>query len=451
MFIGFDYGTANCSVAVMEGETPRLLPLEGENLFIPSTLCAPTRESVSEYLYRFFNSPPSDELGKQLLRNAIAANQDKGIELAPGDLTFGKAALDGYLADPEFTYYVKSPKSFLGATGLRDIQIRFFEDLVCAMMSNIKRQAESHLQQDITQTVIGRPINFQGLGGEQANQQAEAILRHAAERAGFRDIVFQFEPVAAGLDYESQLTDNKIVLVVDIGGGTTDCSLIRMGPDYRQQRNRHHSLLSHSGCRVGGNDLDIFIAFEKLMPAFGKDAKNQRGIHMPKTQFWNPIAINNVAAQTEFYQASNRRVLEQLKRDAQSPELIERLLNVHEKILGYQIVLHAEQAKIAMSQRREFASVLELGAFSIETAINQPELEAAIANPVNKIAELIRNTLTQSADKPDVIYMTGGSARSPILRALMEKELPGVPIVSGDYFGSVTAGLARYAQQVFSS
>ncbi len=450
MYIGFDYGTANCSVAVMEGETARMLPLEGDNFFIPSTLCAPTRESVTEYLFRFFGIEPTDALGKQLLRSAIAGNRDEGIELEHHDLMFGQAALDCYLADPEFVYYVKSPKSFLGANGLHDVQIRFFEDLVCAMMVNIKQKSESALQREVTNTVIGRPVNFQGLNSERANQQAESILSNAAQRAGFAEVDFQFEPVAAGLDYESQLTEDKTVLVVDIGGGTTDCSLLRMGPSYRTRMERQDSLLGHSGSRVGGNDLDIHLAFNSLMPAFGKGSTQQRGIFMPTPQFWNPIAINDVVAQTDFYMAGNRKVLEQLKRDAVAPELLDRLLAVYDHKLGYQLVLHTEQAKIAMSQQDEFISTLDLGITSLDTAITRDQLEKAILTPVNKMIELIREALAQAADKPDVIYMTGGSARSPILRRMVEQEVPGVPIVAGNYFGSVTAGLARYAQMVFA-
>ncbi|MCL9782565.1 molecular chaperone [Vibrio sp. S4M6] len=450
MYIGFDYGTASCSVATMQGNTPTMVPLEGDNFFIPSTLCAPTRESVSEYLYRFFSVSPSDSLGEQLLRSAIVANRHEGMELAQDDLIFGQAALERYLDDPEYVYYIKSPKSFLGANGLRDLQIRFFEDLVCAMMVNIKRRAESCLQKDIMQTVIGRPVNFQGLGGEKANQQAEAILANAAKRAGFVDIAFQFEPVAAGLDYESQLTADKTVLVVDIGGGTTDCSLMRMGPSYKTQADRKNSLLGHSGYRVGGNDLDIYLAFEQFMPKLGRGSRTHNGIYMPQVQFWNPIAINNIAAQTDFYMASNRKVLEQLKSEAEHPEMLERLLLVHEQTLGYQIVRRAEEAKVAMSDNKELAATLALGEQVIEFELSQQQLESAISNPVDKIVHLIRSTLSDANDKPDIIYVTGGSARSPILRALIEAELPGVPIVSGDYFGSVTAGLARYAKQLFA-
>ncbi|USH04756.1 molecular chaperone [Grimontia kaedaensis] len=449
MFIGFDYGTANCSVAMMENGTPRLLTLEGNSPFIPSTLCAPTREAVSEYLWRHFNIKPTDQIGEQLLRRAVSFNREEGIDVEPGDLRFGRAALDTYLEDPEEVFYVKSPKSFLGATGLRDVQISFFEDLVCAMMANIKQQAEAETQQDILQAVIGRPVNFQGIGGDKANEQAESILTRAAKRAGFKDIIFQFEPVAAGLEYESTLEKDSTVLVVDIGGGTTDCSLIEMGPNWRNKEDRRASLLAHSGCRVGGNDLDIHLAFEQLMPMFGKDSTLQRGIAMPVTQFWNPIAINNVVAQSDFYASANRAVLEQLMRDASEPEKIARLLRVHRETLGYQIVRCAEELKISLSERDNAHIDLPIVQQVLSANVTSQQLADAIANPVAKVSELVNEALAQSATKPDAIFMTGGSARSPILRALLENTLPGVPIVAGDFFGSVTSGLARYAEKSF--
>ncbi|MEZ8142929.1 molecular chaperone [Enterovibrio sp. FF113] len=450
MFIGFDYGTANCSVAVIENGVPRLLPLEGDSPFIPSTLCAPTREAVSEYLWRHFSIKPNDPVGEQLLRRAVAFNREEGIDIEPGDLRFGRSALATYLEDPEEVYYVKSPKSFLGATGLRDVQVSFFEDLVCAMMANIKQQAEANLQDDILQAVIGRPVNFQGSGGEKANQQAESILTAAAKRAGFKDVLFQFEPVAAGLEYESTLRQDSTVLVVDIGGGTTDCSLIQMGPSWRNQEDRHASLLGHSGCRVGGNDLDIHLAFDQLMPLFGKGSTLQRGIDMPVTQFWNPIAINNVVAQSDFYASANRKVLEQLMRDASEPEKIARLINVHRETLGYQIVRGAEEAKILLSEQPTTQVTLPMVGEQLNVDINTEQLADAIVKPVTKITELVTEALAQAQIKPDAIFMTGGSARSPILRALLETTLPGVPIVAGDYFGSVTSGLARHAAARFA-
>ena len=245
MFIGFDYGTANCSVAVMRENTPQLLTLENGSALLPSMLCAPTREAVSEWLYRHHDVPTHSDENQALLRRAIAANRDEDIEVLRNSVQFGLASLHQYVEDPEEVYFVKSPKSFLGASGLKPQQVALFEDLVCAMMLHIKLQAESQLPEQIDQAVIGRPINFQGLGGDEANAQAQGILERAAHRAGFRDVVFQFEPVAAGLDFEATLSEEKRVLVVDIGGGTADIAVVTMG-----------SISISKSVKIAGNILD---------------------------------------------------------------------------------------------------------------------------------------------------------------------------------------------------
>lgn len=108
--------------------------------------------------------------------------------------------------------------------------------------------------------------------------------------------------------------------MVDIGGGTTDCSLIEMGPSWRGKADRTASLLAHSGQRIGGNDLDIALAFKQLMFPFGMESKMESGIMMPTTQFWNPIAINNVEAQSDFYSRENLSALKLLHKQAQEPE-----------------------------------------------------------------------------------------------------------------------------------
>lgn len=449
MYIGFDYGTANCSVAKIENGQPTLLRLEGDSSFIPSSLAAPTRESVSEYLFRHRGIKPLDTIGEQVLRRAIHVNREESIELEAEDMAFGQAALDRYLDDPRDMYYVKSPKSFLGASGLRDAQLRFFEDLVCAMMDNIKTQAEHQTQQSIHDAVIGRPINFQGRGGEVANRQAEGILLNAAKRAGFKQVEFQFEPVAAGLDYEATLSEDQIVLVVDIGGGTTDCSLIEMGPSWRGSSDRSASLLAHKGQRIGGNDLDIALAFKQMMFPFGMGSKMESGIEMPITQFSNPIAINNVQAQNDFYAFENLAVLKGLHKQAQEPHKLARLLEVYHESLGHNIVRRAEEAKIALSDQAAYRAGIQLFSERVDVDVTRDNMIDAIEAPKRKMIALVHDVVAQAGVKPDVIFMTGGSARSPFLREAVQAERPNIPVVSGDYFGSVTAGLARWAEVCF--
>lgn len=179
MFIGFDYGTANCSVAVMRDGKPHLLKMENDSTLLPSMLCAPTREAVSEWLYRHHDVPADDDETQALLRRAIRYNREEDIDVTAKSVQFGLSSLAQYIDDPEEVWFVKSPKSFLGASGLKPQQVALFEDLVCAMMLHIRQQAQAQLPEAITRAVIGRPINFRGLGGDEANAQAQGILERA--------------------------------------------------------------------------------------------------------------------------------------------------------------------------------------------------------------------------------------------------------------------------------
>lgn len=449
MFIGFDYGTANCSVAIMRDGRPQLLTMENNSTLLPSMLCAPTREAVSEWLYRHHDVPTTDEETQALLRRTIRYNREEDIEVRAQSVQFGLASLAHYIDDPQEVWFVKSPKSFLGASGLKPQQVALFEDLVCAMMVHIRNTAHSQLPEAITQAVIGRPINFQGLGGDDANRQAQGILERAAKRAGFQEVVFQYEPVAAGLDYEATLREETRVLVVDIGGGTTDCSMLLMGPQWRQRADRENSLLGHSGCRVGGNDLDIALAFKNLMPLLGMGGETEKGIALPVLPWWNAVAINDVPAQSNFYSSANGRLLNDLVRNAREADKVALLLKVWRHRLSYRLVRCAEESKIALSGQADVTVRLPFISDDLAVAISQQGLEAALDQPLARILEQVQLALDSAQEKPDVIYLTGGSARSPLIKKALSEQLPGIPVAGGDDFGSVTAGLARWAEVVF--
>ncbi|WP_052922721.1 molecular chaperone [Escherichia coli] len=418
MFIGFDYGTANCSVAVMRDGKPQLLKMENDSTLLPSMLCAPTREAVSEWLYRHHDVPADDDETQALLRRAIRYNREEDIDVTAKSVQFGLSSLAQYIDDPEEVWFVKSPKSFLGASGLKPQQVALFEDLVCAMMLHIR-------------------------------QQAQGILERAAKRAGFKDVVFQYEPVAAGLDYEATLQEEKRVLVVDIGGGTTDCSLLLMGPQWRSRLDREASLLGHSGCRIGGNDLDIALAFKNLMPLLGMGGETEKGIALPILPWWNAVAINDVPAQSDFYSSANGRLLNDLVRDAREPEKVALLQKVWRQRLSYRLVRSAEESKIALSSVAETRASLPFISDELATLISQQGLESALSQPLARILEQVQLALDNAQEKPDVIYLTGGSARSPLIKKALAEQLPGIPIAGGDDFSSVTAGLARWAEVVF--
>lgn len=454
--IGFDYGTSNCSVAIMADGQPQIIPLINVNNqqsnTIASNLYAPDRDIIAHWLYQQLNAKQQSTFKEDRpvqLQKAQRALRELNFDGIGSDLLFGKAALDKYLEDPEEGYYIKSPKSFLGASGLAPMQIQLFEDIVAAMMSNIKALAEAQLQRKVSQTVIGRPINFQGLHGEQSNQQAIQVLTNAAKRVGFKDVEFQYEPVAAGFEFEASLQQETKVLVVDIGGGTSDCSMLLMGPTFSNSDDRTKHLLAHSGVRIAGNDFDIQLALQGIMPNLGMNSLLKTGKPMPTAPFFQAVAINNINEQTEFYSAKNRRELILLSRDAKETDIIERLIAVHDHKLSYQLVNSAEQAKIALSEQNEQIIDLSVIDVGLSTTVNKAILQSANKRTLESIGELMQSAVAQAQCQPEVIFVTGGTAKSPVIHDFIQQQMPNTPVVIGDHFGSVTAGLARWADKIY--
>ena len=454
--IGFDYGTSNCSVAMMANGQPQIIPLlslnNQQSNTVASNLYAPDRDIICHWLHQQL-SAEQQVLFKNShalpLQKAQRALQELNFDGIATDLLFGKAALDKYLEDPEEGYYIKSPKSFLGASGLAPMQIQLFEDIVAAMMSNVKMLTEAQLQREVTQTVIGRPINFQGLHGEESNQQAINVLTNAAKRIGFKDIEFQYEPVAAGFEFEASLNKETRVLVVDIGGGTSDCSMLLMGPEFSLNDNRTEHLLAHSGVRIAGNDFDIQLALQGIMPHLGMNSFLKTGNPMPTASFYQALAINNINEQTEFYSAKNRRDLIQLSRDAKETAIVERLITVHDHKLSYQLVNAAEQAKINLSVQNTQIISLDDISDDLETNVDRAMLKKANSRTLASIGDLMQSAVNQAQCQPDVIFVTGGTAKSPVISEFIQQQIPNTPVVIGDHFGSVTSGLARWAEKIY--
>ncbi|MDX2368060.1 MAG: molecular chaperone [Colwellia sp.] len=451
--IGFDYGTSNCSVAKMHNGQPEILQLVNGSKTIASNLYAPDRDIICHWLCQQLSSEQQKafkSVRAPQLQKSQRALRELAFDGIGSELVFGQAALDKYLEDPEEGYYIKSPKSFLGASGLAPMQIQLFEDMVAAMMSNVKKLTEAKLGHEVNQTVIGRPINFQGLNGEESNRQAIEVLTNAAKRVGFTDVEFQFEPVAAGFEFEASLTKETKVLVVDIGGGTSDCSMLLMGPKLKDNDCRLEHLLAHSGVRIAGNDFDIQLALQGIMPSLGMNSLLKTGKTLPTSSFFQALAINNINEQTEFYSAKNRRDLMQLSRDAKEGNIVKRLVTVHDHKLSYQLVNAAEQAKIALSEHNQQTIDLHDVSEQLNVEVNRETLRSANKRTLASISELMHSAVAQAQCQPEVIFVTGGTAKSPVLNEFLQQQMPNIPVVVGDHFGSVTAGLARWAQKIYS-
>lgn len=455
MFVGFDYGTSNCAMSFINEGQAQLIPLYGNDAFVPSTLYALERSFIAELVA----TQLSDDADKRayaksraaLLSQARAGKMEHDLDHAREGIFFGAEAIDHYISAPGEGYFIKSPKSFLGASGLRQQSVDFFEDVVAAMMLNVKNRAEQQLQNNITQVVIGRPVNFQGINAQESNAQAQTILAAAAKRIGFRDIEFLFEPLAAGFDFETRLTENKTVLVVDVGGGTTDCSMVLMGPQHIQQLDRAQDFLGHTGERIGGNDFDIQLAQKILMPHFGMLSPLKTGLPMPLMPFVNAMAINDIGAQTDFYDAKTGFLLERLTRETHEPELLARFIKMREGKHNFAVVRQAELGKIALSAQAHHSFPLGFIEEGLAPQCSAQDYADVSEQLLQKIAALISEATRQAGVQPHIVYITGGSAKSPLIRQVV-RELFGddIAIVDGDHFGSVAAGLGVWAERIFT-
>jgi hypothetical chaperone protein len=322
--------------------------------------------------------------------------------------------------------------------------------IVGAMMANVKRHADAFAGEPVTHVVIGRPVNFQGTSGDEANQQALTMLVAAAREAGFEQISFLYEPLAAAVEYEARLAREECILVVDIGGGTTDCSFVRVGPALRHRQDRSSDVLGHAGERCGGNDYDQLLALRALMPSVGFGDQLRSGLPVPNVYFADAVTVNDVNAQQRFY---SRRMAEQIERcirDAEMPERVSRLLIVHGQRLGYRVVRSAELAKVGLSERDGVGVALGYIEPRLAADVSREQLAAACERLLGRLRGLVAETIAMGGREPEIVYLTGGMARAPLIRAHLRHAFPNLRFVDSDHLGSVAQGLTLHARRLFA-
>ncbi|MCB5191826.1 molecular chaperone [Methylobacillus arboreus] len=418
MHCGIDYGTSNSSLGVVKDGKVVQAKLEQESVYLPSAI------------YRAF---PEHELNDDIESRTI--RQQLGN--AQGML-YGTEAIEAYIRNPGEGLFMKSPKVFLGSDLNKD-QLDFFQVVIAKMMLHILEQARAFYGHDLTQAVVGRPIRYHGIRGEQGDKQALAIMQHAAAEAGLDEIVFMYEPLAAALDYEQGLSGDEVLLVVDVGGGTTDCSVVKVGPSYRQKRERSDDLLAYAGNRIGGVDLDINLGWHSIMPLFG------RGTDALHNKAFDAIAVNSIPSQQAFYSRFEMPV------HGKADAVRERLYKVWLDKLSSHLVRSAELAKIALSdaERHEFG--LDYVEQDLQVQVRREDFREAIERSTEKIRQVIDDARQASTSTIDKIYLTGGSAVSPVIQQVIRNVVgDAVPFVSGNMHGSVACGLSVFASRHFS-
>ncbi len=409
--IGLDFGTSNSTVAVMEEGAPKLVPLEGANVTLPSAL--------------FFDF-------------------DLGTD------HFGRDAIELY-TDGHSGRLMRSLKSVLG-TGLMAESTRVrtrlvsFEDILGKFIKHLKATAERHLGEDITDVVIGRPVHFID-DDEAADRLAEQTLEKIARKQGFRHIRFQLEPIAAALDYERSLTGESLAMIADIGGGTADFTVARLGPG--RGRNEAGRVLANGGVHVGGTDMDRVLSVGQIMPLFGLGSKSKDGRrNLPVWPF------NDLATWHRINSLSDAKALAQLRsisKDADRPDLFERLLAVVEHRDGHRLAGQVEAAKVALSNREVHTSTIA-GMDGGEVGFSRAKFENSVSGLIARLRVTCLETMELAdvqVEQIDAVFLTGGTTQIPVVHQMLKQLFPQSRFVKGDVFGSVGLGLAIEAERSF--
>lgn len=413
VFAGIDFGTSNSTVGLADDGAARLVALEGDEVTLPSAV--------------FFDAEGAPPL-------------------------FGRAALAAYLGG-EDGRLMRGLKSTLGSNLLEDRTVVgrrpvTFRDVVGRFIGHLRARLDA-AQPGLRQAVFGRPVHFvdDDPAGDAA---AEDALRGMALASGFDTVEFQYEPVAAALHYEQGLADEEIVLVFDIGGGTSDISILRLSPQRARMADRSADILANGGIRVGGTDFDRLLSLAEALPHLGylSPTKGGTGL-MPRHYYLDLATWHRINA---LYTARTAADLKALRHEADRPELIDRMIRVIHDRQGHALAMEVERVKIALSGDAAARLMLAPLTGGPNPMARRDRFEAAVEAPVARIATLIGQTLAEAglgADRIGTVFLTGGSAQLPVLRATVAAALPAARLATGDMLGSVGTGLALDARRRF--
>ena len=410
---GIDFGTSNSTVGWHRPNQTALLVLEGDKLTLPSVVFFHAEDSVTSY---------------------------------------GRAALADYLSGDEGRL-MRSLKSLLGTSLMDDFtevagRVLPFRELLALFIGELKSRAEVSAEQSFSSAVLGRPVYFVD-DDPQADKVAENTLAEIARAAGLRHIEFQYEPIAAAFDYESQISREELVLVVDIGGGTSDFALVRLGPERAGKQQRKDDILASGGVHIGGTDFDKQLSLAGVMPLLGLGSHLKSGLQVPSSPYFN------LASWHTINQAYTRKAFAQIvevTREASEPEKLQALQNLVQQKDGHWLAMQVEAAKISLSTEPQAKMDLSRIGASKEVVLQRAIFDHAIAGLVGRIGETVSQLLRDAgvaADQVDTVFFTGGSSGVPLLRQSVGELLPKAQRVEGDLFGSIGAGLAIDAARKF--
>jgi len=414
---GLDFGTSNSAIGLARGGRVALAPVEGDSTLIPSAI-------FFDYEHR-------------------------------GRVRFGASAIDTYIGQTEGRL-VRALKTILGSPLIDEKTVLAgkavpLTEVIEIFVRHLKEKAEHFAGEKISTVVHGRPVRFVD-GDDQADAKAQATLERIAKNVGYRDVSFVYEPIAAAFHYEETITREELVLVADIGGGTSDFSVVRLGPDRSILPDRTRDILANAGTRIGGTDFDTRLSLAAVMPLLGLGTfLVEKNLPMPASIYFD-LATWATINFTYSFKVENE--VRELLAKSQEPKKTSRLLKTIQQRLGHRIAFAVEDIKMALSQSERAKLALEFIEAGLESEIARQDFERAIAEKTKRLRETTQGCIADagvSTTDIQTIFFTGGASRVPAVRQAIADVVPGAIAAEGSDFLSVVHGLTQEAARRYGS
>jgi hypothetical chaperone protein len=408
---GLDFGTSNSAIGVVRDGTAALAPIEADSTLIPSAV--------------FFDYETR------------------------GRVLFGNEAISAYIGQTEGRL-MRALKTILGSPLIEEETVLGgrkvpLADVVEIFVRHLKQKAEAFAGQEIGAVVHGRPVRFVD-DDDAADARAQSVLETIARRVGFREVAFVYEPIAAAHHYEQTIEREELVLVADIGGGTSDFSVIRLSPQHRGRADRSQDVLATAGVRIGGTDFDTALNLAAVMPLLGLGTQLvEKNLPMPNALYHE---LATWATINFAYTYKNEREIADLVALAAEPEKVERLLTLVRQRLGHRLAFAVEDAKIALSGADISTVPLSFLEAGLSVTATRAEFDRAIAARVDRLHRTASDCIAAAGLRTaaiDTIFLTGGSSRVPAVRSAVGKAAASARLASGSDLLSVAMGLTQMA------
>lgn len=414
---GIDFGTSNTTVAIAQGNDDQitLVPLEDEHLTIPSTIFFPAESST---------------------------------------VVFGRKAINAHIAQ-EDGRFMRSFKRVLGTSLMKEGthvcgRKTKFENIIGHFINDIKNQAELLAGREIQHVVAGRPVHFVD-GNDNADQEAEGQLEAIFAAAGFKNIRFQYEPIAAAFAHELNMGDTeRLAVVMDIGGGTSDFTIMRLSGRYIKKQDRQEDILSNDGIRMGGNDFDRALSLKCFMPLLGLGSLwGSKGLGFPNMPFYDLSELSKIQL---MYTQKYKRDLRALISQSNDKSLTNRLLSIVEEEQGHTLMSIVEETKIQLSSCGQTRADLAFIAADLQAQVERTQFEDSLYGSLQSIQKTINDCIVMAGVKADdvaLVILTGGGTAIPLIQQLTRRIFPHAEISDGNRLSSVGFGLACDARRFY--